>query len=71
MAFGKRESYSDDLISYTENVDMLLRDLQLCGHKDLTKEKLNEILQNNFSIGYAVRLAVGKILDNETMKGDY
>lgn len=47
MAFGKRESYNDDLISYTESVDMLLSDMRLWGFKDLTKDKLNEILQGN------------------------
>lgn len=63
MAFGKRESYNDDLISYTENVDMLLHDLQSWKYNNLTKDKLNEILQSDFSIGYAVRLEIGKILD--------
>lgn len=39
MAFGKREHYDDELISYTENIDMLLHDLQSWGYKDLTKDK--------------------------------
>jgi hypothetical protein len=63
MAFGKRESYNDDLISYTESVDMLLHDLQSWKYKNLTKDRLNEILQGDFSIGYTVRLEIGKILD--------
>ena len=63
MAFGKRENYNNDLISYTESVDMLLNDLQAMGYKELTKELLNEILQSNFSIGNAVRLSICKILD--------
>jgi len=63
MAFGKREKYNDDLISYTESVDMLLNDLKSMGNKDLTKEQLNNILQNNFSIGRAVRMEICKILD--------
>jgi len=65
MAFGKRESYTDDLITYTESVDMLLNDLKSIGHKEITKEELNKILQNNFSIGCAVRLELGRILKME------
>lgn len=66
MAFGKHESYNDNLISYTESVDMLLHDLHSWKYVNLTKDKLNEILQNRFSIGYTVRMEIGKILDNET-----
>ena len=62
MAFGKRESYSDDLISYTESVDMLLADMKLWGFKELTKERLNEILQNNFSISNAIRKELYRLL---------
>lgn len=68
MAFGKRETYNNNLITYTESVDMLLHDLKSMGHKELTKDKLNEILQNNFSIGCAVRLELGRILKMEDMK---
>ena len=39
MAFGKRESFNEDYISYTENMDMLLHDLKLWGYESLTKEK--------------------------------
>jgi len=63
MAFGKRESYTDDVISYSESVDMLLMDMRNWGYKTLTKEKLNKILQNNFSIGRAVREELDRIFD--------
>ena len=56
MAFGKHELYNDDIIEYKESVDMLLIDLKMMGYKKLTKEKLNEILQSDFSIGRAVRM---------------
>jgi hypothetical protein len=65
MAFGKKESYTDDLISYQESIDMILNDLKTMGYKNLTKEKLNEILQKNFSIGSAVRKAIVNILQND------
>jgi len=61
-----RESYNDDLISYTESVDMLLSDMRLWGFKDLTKDKLNEILQgNSFSISRAVKMELNRILNKE------
>ena len=63
MAFGKSEYYSDDYISYKESINMLLSDLKSMGYGELTKEKLNEILQNNFSVGKSVRLELIKILD--------
>lgn len=64
MAFGKKESYDDDLISYTESVDMILSDLKSIGYVDLTKDKLNQILQDNyFSIGRAVRIEIRRILN--------
>lgn len=63
MAFGKRELYSDDIIEYKESVDMLLNDLKMMGYKELTKEKLNSILQGDFSIGGAVRREIDSILD--------
>lgn len=65
MAFGKKESYTDDLISYTESVDMLLADMKSWGYKNLTKEQLNKILQNDFSIGRAVRKELDRIFDIE------
>ena len=64
MAFGKHESYSDDIIEYKESVDMLLIDLKMMGYKELTKEKLNIILQGSFSIGSAVRRELCGTLDN-------
>ena len=63
MAFGKRETYTDDLISYTESVDMLLVNMKLWGYKNLTKEQLNKFLQDDFSIGRAVRKELDRILD--------
>ena len=68
MAFGKRELYTDDTISYDENVDMLLSDMKSWGYKNLTKEQLNEVLQNNFSIGRAVRKELDIILDGNKMR---
>ena len=68
MAFGKKESYNDDLISYTESVDMLLHDLKSMGYKNLTKEQLNSILQNDFSIGRAVRKELDKTLDIKKLR---
>ena len=69
MAFGKRESYNDDLISYTESVDMLLSDMRLWGFKDLTKDKLNEILQgNSFSISRAVKMELSRILNQDIFR---
>lgn len=66
MAFGKKESYNDDLISYTESVDMILSDLKSIGYIDLTKDKVNQILQDDyFSIGRAVRIEMRRLL-NET-----
>lgn len=45
---------------------MLLNDLKMMGYKELTKEKLVEILTvNNFSIGRAVRFKINRILDLE------
>jgi hypothetical protein len=61
MAFGKQESYSEDIISYKESVDMLLIDMRSLGYKNLTKEQLNKVLQNNFSIGSAVRKELYRI----------
>jgi len=63
MAFGKKESYTDDTISYIESVDMLLSDMKAWGYKTLTKEQINEILQNDFSIGFAVRKELNRIFD--------
>jgi len=63
MAFGKHESYDDDIIEYKESVDHLLIDLKMMGYKGLTKEELNIILQGNFSIGGAIRRELDKILD--------
>ena len=58
MAFGKRESYSNDIIEYKESVDMLLGDLRRMGYEDLTKEELMDVLTSNFSIGSIVRLTI-------------
>jgi hypothetical protein len=63
MAFGKREIFTDDLLEYAESVDMLLLDMKSWGWKNLTKEKLNFILQNEFSIGNAVRKELDRICD--------
>lgn len=63
MAFGKRESYNDQYLSYTESVDMLLNDLISMGYKNLSKEKLMDILTSNFSIGRSVRTELCKVLD--------
>jgi hypothetical protein len=63
MAFGKKETYTDDLISYAESVDMLLMDMRNWGYKNLTKEKLNETLQSDFSIGFAIRKELDRIFD--------
>lgn len=69
MAFGKREMYGNDIIEYTESIDMLLNDLKMMGYKGLTKERLNEILTaNNFSIGRAVRFEIDRILDLEKFR---
>jgi len=65
MAFGKSETYSEDYIEYKESVDMLLGDLKIMGYRDLTKEKLIDILTNNFSIGRAVRAEICKILKED------
>jgi len=64
MAFGKRESFNDEYLSYTENVDMLLNDLKSMGHKSLSKENLMDILTGNFSIGRAVRMEICKIIES-------
>lgn len=69
MAFGKRELYGEDYIEYKESVDMLLNDLKMMGYKELTKEKLSEILTANyFSIGRAVRSEIDRILDLEKFR---
>lgn len=68
MAFGRRESCSDNLISYEESVDMLFRDLKGMGYQDLTKEQLRCILIAKFSVSRAVRMELCKILDKE---GEY
>jgi len=65
MAFGKHETFDDDLITYKESVDMILIDLKLGGYRNLTKDKLNKILQNNFSIGAAVKAEISRILDSK------
>lgn len=65
MVFGKKETYDDDLINYSENVDLILHNLRSMGHSNLTKEELNEILQNGFSIGAAVRLSLCDILNHK------
>jgi len=64
MAFGKRESYNVNYVAYTESIDMILHDLQSMGYKSLTKEKLNEIFCNDFSVGRAVRIEICKILNS-------
>lgn len=56
--FGKMEHYDDDYIEYKESVHMILGDLKCRGFNDLTIEKLNNVLQDNFSIGRAVRNAL-------------
>ena len=68
MAFGKHESYNDNEISYTENVDMLLHDLQLMGYKNLTKQELANILTTDMSIGRAVRKEIDRILDDKKFR---
>jgi len=65
MAFGKDELYTDDLISYRESIDLLLADMKLWGYKNLTKDQLNDVLQNRFSIGRAVRCELDRIFDLE------
>jgi hypothetical protein len=63
MAFGKHEYYNENYIEYKESVDMLLRDIKLLGYEDLTKEKLNDILVAEMSIGRAVREELERILN--------
>ena len=58
VAFGKSESYNEDIIEYKESINMLLSDLRVLGYKDLKKEELMDILTNNFSIGSLVRSAI-------------
>lgn len=65
MAFGKRESFNEDYINYTENMDMLLHDLKLWGYETLTKEKILEIFNRNFSISRLVKVEISKALDDE------
>lgn len=65
MAFGKHEQYSEDIISYRESVDLLLHDMKGFGYNGLTKDQLNDVLQNRFSIGGAVRRELDKIFDLE------
>ena len=65
MAFGKRESFNEDYINYTENMDMLLHDLKLWGYKSLTKEKILEICSGNFSISRLIKVEISKVLDDE------
>ena len=69
MAFGKDELYTDDLISYRESIDLLLSDMQLWGYRNLTKDQLNDVLQNRFSIGRAVRRELDRIFDLEKVNG--
>jgi hypothetical protein len=64
MAFGKKESFNNEYLSYKESVDMLLNDLKSMGHKNLSKEKLIDILKSNFSIGRAVRMEICKIIES-------
>lgn len=68
MAFGKRESFNEDYINYTENMDMLLHDLKLWGYESLTKEKILEIFNRNFSISRLVKVEISKALDDEDYK---
>jgi hypothetical protein len=63
MAFGKHEIYNENYIEYKESVDMLLHDLKLIGHKDLTKQELINILTTDMSIGRAVRKEIDRILN--------
>ena len=65
MAFGRRESCSDNLISYEESVDMLFRDLKGMGYQDLTKEQLRCILIAKLSVSRAVGMELCRILDEE------
>jgi len=68
MAFGKHEEYNDNEISYIENVDMLLHDLQSMGYKNLTKQDLANILTTDMSIGRAVRKEIDRILDDKKFR---
>ena len=68
MDFGKRESFNEDYINYTENMDMLLHDLKLWGYESLTKEKILEIFNRNFSISRLVKVEISKALDDEDYK---
>ena len=68
MAFGKRESFNEDYINYTENMDMLLHDLKLWGYESLTKEKILEIFNRNFSISRLIKVEISKALDDEDYK---
>lgn len=65
MAFGKRESFNEDYINYTENMDMLLHDLKLWGYESLTKDKILEIFNRNFSISRLIKVEISKALDDE------
>lgn len=62
LAFGSREGYNDEYLFYTGSIDMLLSDLKGMGYKDLTKEKLGDILEN-LSIGYAIKKEISRLLD--------
>ena len=68
MAFGKHESYSDDIIHYQESISMILSDLKMMGYKNLTKEMLIEIFTDDFSIGRAVRNEINRILDIKKLR---
>ena len=68
MTFGKRESFNEDYINYTENMDMLLHDLKLWGYESLTKEKILEIFNRNFSISRLIKVEISKALDDEDYK---
>ena len=68
MDFGKRESFNEDYINYTENMDMLLHDLKLWGYESLTKEKILEIFNRNFSISRLIKVEISKALDDEDYK---
>ncbi len=65
MTFGKRESFNEDYINYTENMDMLLHDLKLWGYESLTKDKILEIFNRNFSISRLIKVEISKALDDE------
>lgn len=63
MAFGKRECIGENIISYEENIDLLLNDLKFLGYKDLTKDDLLKIFNSDyFSISSLVKMEVSRIL---------